>query len=107
MAYAAAKSGLLGLMRTLAVEWAPHRIRSNAILVGFVETEMTQDVDRVPARAALVARVPLGSTGSPTDIGQAAAFLASAGGRLRDRVVPHRGRRLEYRVALRRESVSP
>lgn len=77
VAYAAAKSGLLGLMRTLAVEWAPHRIRSNAILVGFVGTEMTRDVDQLPARRALVSRVPLGSTGSPDDIGQAAAFLAS------------------------------
>jgi 2-dehydro-3-deoxy-D-gluconate 5-dehydrogenase len=78
VAYAAAKSGLLGLMRTLAVEWAPHRIRSNAILVGFVETELTRDVDDLPARRALVSRVPLGSTGSPDDIGQAAVFLASS-----------------------------
>jgi 2-deoxy-D-gluconate 3-dehydrogenase len=77
VAYAAAKSGLLGLMRTLAVEWAPHRIRSNAILVGFVETELTHDVDQLPARRALVSRVPLGTTGSPQDIGNAAAFLAS------------------------------
>jgi 2-dehydro-3-deoxy-D-gluconate 5-dehydrogenase len=81
VAYAAAKSGLLGLMRTLAVEWAPHRIRSNAILVGFVETAMTRDVDQSPARRALVSRIPLGSTGSPDDIGQAAVFLASPSAR--------------------------
>lgn len=81
VAYAAAKSGLLGLMRTLAVEWAPHRIRSNAILVGFVDTEMTRDVAQLPARRALTSRVPLGSTGSPDDIGHAAAFLASSSAR--------------------------
>ncbi len=81
VAYAAAKSGLLGVMRTLAVEWAPHRIRSNAILVGFVDTEMTRDVAQLPARRALISRVPLGSTGSPDDIGQAAAFLTSPSAR--------------------------
>lgn len=78
VAYAAAKSGLLGLMRTLAVEWGPYRIRANAILVGFVETDLTSDVDQRPARRQLVSRVPLGSSGSPGDVGGAAAFLASA-----------------------------
>jgi NAD(P)-dependent dehydrogenase (short-subunit alcohol dehydrogenase family) len=81
VAYAAAKSGLLGLMRTLAVEWAPHGIRSNAILVGFVDTEMTRDVAHLPERRALISRVPLGSTGSPDNIGHAAAFLASPSAR--------------------------
>jgi 2-dehydro-3-deoxy-D-gluconate 5-dehydrogenase len=81
VAYAAAKSGLLGLMRTLAVEWAPQGIRSNAILVGFVDTEMTRDVNQSAARQALMSRIPLGSTGSPDDIGQAAAFLASPSAR--------------------------
>ena len=77
VAYAAAKSGLLGIMRTLAVEWAPHSIRSNAILVGFVATEMTRDVDQQPARKALTSRAPMGRLGTPDDIGEAAAYLAS------------------------------
>jgi 2-deoxy-D-gluconate 3-dehydrogenase len=77
VAYAAAKSGLLGLMRTLAVEWGPHKIRSNAILVGFVATEMTRDLDNQPSRKRLVARAPLGGLAAPADIGEAAAFLAS------------------------------
>jgi NAD(P)-dependent dehydrogenase (short-subunit alcohol dehydrogenase family) len=77
VAYAAAKSGLLGMMRTLAVEWGPHSIRSNAILVGFVATEMTRDVDQQPARKALTSRAPMGRLGTPDDIGEAAAYLAS------------------------------
>ncbi len=77
VAYASAKSGLLGLMRTLAVEWGPHRIRVNAIAVGFVATEMTRDVDGTPGREALVGRAPLGRLGEPSEIGTVARFLAS------------------------------
>lgn len=77
VAYAAAKSGLLGLMRTLAVEWGPYQIRANAILIGFVATEMTRDLDDEPSRKALVSRAPLGGLATPADIGEAAAFLAS------------------------------
>jgi 2-deoxy-D-gluconate 3-dehydrogenase len=75
--YAAAKSGLLGLMRTIAVEWAPHSIRANAILVGFVSTELTRDVDDQPARKALTSRAPLGGLATPEDIGNAAVYLTS------------------------------
>jgi len=81
VAYAAAKSGLLGLMRTLAVEWGRYGVRSNAILVGFVETEMTRDVNSLPSRQALVARAPLGPHGDPADIGSASVFLASEAAR--------------------------
>jgi NAD(P)-dependent dehydrogenase (short-subunit alcohol dehydrogenase family) len=77
VAYAAAKSGLLGLVRTLAVEWAPHEIRTNAVLVGFVKTELTRDVDDTPGRIAVTSRVPLGRHGSSREIGDAIAFLAS------------------------------
>ncbi len=76
-AYAAAKSGLLGLARTLAVEWAPHGIRVNTVLPGFVATEMTRDVDNTPQRQALTMRAPLGRLGTPADIGAAAVFLAA------------------------------
>lgn len=77
VAYAAAKSGLLGLMRSLAVEWAQHEIRVNTVLIGFVATKLTQDVDSTPARRALIARAPLGRLGTPTEIGDGVVFLAS------------------------------
>jgi len=77
VAYAAAKSGLLGLMRTLALEWAPHGIRVNTILAGFVATEMTRDIDNTPERLVITSRTPLGRLGTPEEIGNVAAFLAS------------------------------
>jgi 2-deoxy-D-gluconate 3-dehydrogenase len=77
VAYAAAKSGLLGLMRSLATEWAPFGIRVNTIAVGFVASDMTRDVDETPARLAITSRIPLGRLGTPAEIGGVAAFLAS------------------------------
>jgi 2-deoxy-D-gluconate 3-dehydrogenase len=77
VAYGAAKSGLLGLMRTLAVEWAGHGVRVNTVAVGFVATEMTRDIDGTPARQALVSRAPIGRLGTPEEIARVIAFLAS------------------------------
>jgi 2-dehydro-3-deoxy-D-gluconate 5-dehydrogenase len=77
VAYGAAKSGLLGLMRTLAVEWAEHEVRVNSVAVGFVATEMTRDIDGTPARQALVSRAPVGRLGNPEEIARVVAFLAS------------------------------
>jgi NAD(P)-dependent dehydrogenase (short-subunit alcohol dehydrogenase family) len=76
-AYGAAKAGVDSLTTTLAVEWAP-KVRVNAIVVGMVETEQSElfygDVESV---AAVGATVPLGRLAKPTEIGWAAAFLAS------------------------------
>jgi 2-deoxy-D-gluconate 3-dehydrogenase len=77
VAYGAAKSGLLGLMRTLAVEWAGHGVRVNTVAVGFVATEMTRDIDGTPARQALVSRAPIGRLGTPEEIARVITFLAS------------------------------
>jgi NAD(P)-dependent dehydrogenase (short-subunit alcohol dehydrogenase family) len=76
-AYGAAKAGVDSLTSTLAVEWAP-RVRVNSVVVGMVETEQSElfygDAESV---AAVGATVPLGRLAKPTDIGWAAAFLAS------------------------------
>ena len=76
--YAAAKSGLLGLVRTLAVEWAPHRIGVNAIGPGYFRTALTEEVLSQPAtRENLLARLPAGRTGESEDLAGAVVFLAA------------------------------
>ncbi len=74
--YAAAKAGLLGLTRGMAVELAPHSIQVNAILPGWFETDMTSDMN--PARRQeIVDRTPAGRWGLPDELGGIAIFLAS------------------------------
>lgn len=76
-AYAAAKSGLLGLTRSLAQEWAP-KIRVNTIVAGLIETETAEDTYGSPAaQNALAASVPLQRLGLGEDIANAALYLAS------------------------------
>lgn len=75
--YAAAKSGLLGLNRSLAVALGPHGVRVNAVLPGFIGTEMTREVDQTPERVAIMSRAPAGAPGAPGDLGGVAVFLAS------------------------------
>lgn len=77
--YGAAKTGLLGLTRVLAVHWAAKRIRVNAVAAGFVRSGFTgpvMDIDAV--NQAMLARTPLGRHGAPADIAGAALFLSSS-----------------------------
>jgi len=77
--YAASKSGLAGVTRALANEWAGRGINVNAIAPGYFSTNNTEALrsDEVRARDIL-ARIPAGRWGRPEDIGGAAVFLASA-----------------------------
>ena len=76
--YAASKSGLLGVIRVLAVEWASHGICVNAVAPGYIETEFTRPVKEDAARSAwIVSRIPMGRWGTPADLVGAALFLAS------------------------------
>ncbi|MFG1184121.1 2-dehydro-3-deoxy-D-gluconate 5-dehydrogenase KduD [Xanthobacter aminoxidans] len=76
--YTASKSGLAGLTRLLACEWAAKGINVNAIAPGYFVTNNTEalraDADR---NAAILGRIPAGRWGDPTDIGGAAVFLSS------------------------------
>jgi len=77
-AYTAAKQGLTGLVRALAVEYGPHGITSNAIAPGFFATEHNTRMVDDPAVAAHVdRRIPLKRWGRPDEIAGAALFLAS------------------------------
>jgi len=75
--YAAAKAGVVGLARTLALEAAPFGITSNVIAPGLIDTPMLASMD-AGARAKLTGRIPCGRIGRPEEIAEAAAFLCSA-----------------------------
>ena len=75
-AYGAAKAGLISLVQTMAVEWAPHRIRVNAIAPGHIVTPRLYDTpQRVDGYAKSL--IPLRHRGEVDDIGKAALFLVS------------------------------
>ncbi len=77
-AYAAAKSGLAGLTRALANEWAGQGVNVNAIAPGYMATEVTAQLRADPARRdSILARIPAGRWGEPSDVQGAVVFLAS------------------------------
>jgi NAD(P)-dependent dehydrogenase (short-subunit alcohol dehydrogenase family) len=79
IAYSASKTAIEGMTRAMAVELSPKGIRVNAIAPGFIYSAMTEKaLDADPERKAKVfARTPMGIMGQPSDIGEAALFLAS------------------------------
>lgn len=77
-AYTAAKSGLAGLTRALANEWAADGVNVNALAPGYFETEVTAEIRADPDRRdALLRRIPAGRFGEPVDLQGAVVFLAS------------------------------
>jgi NAD(P)-dependent dehydrogenase (short-subunit alcohol dehydrogenase family) len=79
VAYAASKAGLLGLMRSLAKELAPHQVAVNAINLGYFGAGMLYDID--PAiREQIKASIPLGRFGQPEEIHALVAYLLSPQG---------------------------
>jgi len=76
VAYAASKAGLLGMIRTLAVEGVKHGITANAVLPGMIATKMAL---AMPAhvRERVLGALPMGRMGEPAEVAHAVAFLCS------------------------------
>jgi 3-oxoacyl-[acyl-carrier protein] reductase len=74
--YAAAKAGIIGLTKSVAKEAGPRGITANAIAPGFIQTAMTEKLDE-KQRLAFTQRIPLGTLGTPRDVAEVVAFLAS------------------------------
>lgn len=81
--YSAAKGGLLQLTRSLAIAWAPQDIQVNAILPGWIDTDLTVSARREVAglNEKVLTRTPAGRWGDTKDFGAAAVFLAGPGSR--------------------------
>ncbi|NJD89628.1 MAG: glucose 1-dehydrogenase [Betaproteobacteria bacterium] len=80
LAYAAAKAALVQVTKSLALEWARHGIRVNAIAPGYVITEMNRDFFASEPGRAMANRVPQRRIGSPSDLDGALLLLASGAG---------------------------
>ena len=74
--YAAAKAGVAGMSRALARELGSRGITVNCVAPGFIDTDMTAQLNEAQQQA-LLAQIPLGRLGKPDDVAQAVAFLAS------------------------------
>ena len=78
--YNASKAGLIHLTRVLAMEWARHNIRVNAICPGYIETEMNGDFWKTPGGQRLIERIPQRRIGQPGHLDGALLLLASEAG---------------------------
>ena len=75
-AYAASKAALIGAAKSIAREFATRNITVNAIAPGFIETELTADMEE-PRRSATDARIPMGRWGVPEDVAGPVSWLLS------------------------------
>lgn len=76
-AYAASKAGLIQLTRSMALEWARHTVRANALCPGYVETELNKAFFGTQAGQALIRRIPYRRLGTLEDLAGPLLFLAS------------------------------
>lgn len=74
--YCASKAGIIGLTRSVAKELAPRNIQINAVAPGFIDTDMTHNLDE-EVRKKMIDAIPLGRAGKPEDVAAVVSFLAS------------------------------
>jgi 3-oxoacyl-[acyl-carrier protein] reductase len=74
--YTATKAGIIGMIKSLAQEYAKRGVTANCLAPGFIATPMTDKLNE-KQREAILARVPAGRLGAPADVAAAAVFLAS------------------------------
>ena len=78
--YAASKAGLIGFTQSVAREFASRGITANCIAPGFIETDMTSELNE-ELKADILKQIPMGKFGAAEDIANAALFLASSSAR--------------------------
>ena len=76
--YSATKAGMIGMMKSVAQEYARRGVTANCIAPGFIGTAMTEKLNE-KQREAILARVPAGRLGTGSDVAAAAVYLASEG----------------------------
>ena len=76
--YVAAKAGLIGFTKALALEMANYGITVNAVAPGFIQTDMTDSLNE-KQKEAILNTIPMKKMGNPEDIAQAVAYLTSDG----------------------------
>ena len=74
--YTAAKAGIIGMSKSLALEVAKYSVTVNCIAPGFIDTSMTSDLSE-SIKEKIIANIPMGRIGKPEEVGAAALFLAS------------------------------
>ena len=74
--YAASKSGIIGMSKSLALEYAKKNININCISPGFIKTNMTEKIDQ-KFKELILAKIPSNRLGEPSDVANVAAFLSS------------------------------
>ena len=74
--YAASKAGMIGMVKSVAAEYARRGVTANCIAPGFISTPMTDKLNE-KQREAILGRVPAGRLGSSEDVAAAVVFLAS------------------------------
>jgi 3-oxoacyl-[acyl-carrier protein] reductase len=75
--YAASKHALIGVMKTMAIEFGEFGVMVNSVSPGYIDTKMTSKNNSPEVIEKLISGIPVGRLGSPDDVAQAVSFLAS------------------------------